>query len=117
MKLLIPILLSNMYFYAQTASKPDRIIVSIWKNEGYDDVVLNTWPISKKLNVNINYSIIDEGFISIYDLTDKLIRQEEISIRNSENNYTIDINNIDTNVYKVRISGTSFNVDKRMAFE
>ena len=114
--LLIISLIVNMYNYAQTGSKSDRLVISVWKNSGYNDVILNAWPPStEKLNINITSSIADKGFISIYDLNGKLIKQEGITIQNGENNYTVDINNIIGDVYMVKISGTSFNTSKKIA--
>ena len=110
--------MANIYSNAQTIAKPDRLVISISKNEGYDDVVLNTWPASsKKLNVSINSSINDEGFITIYDLNDKLIKQEWITIQHGNNNYAVDVNDISSDVYRIKVSGTSFNTNKRIDLE
>ncbi|HKC69798.1 MAG TPA: T9SS type A sorting domain-containing protein [Bacteroidia bacterium] len=115
-KLLIISLIVSMYNHAQTVSKPDRIVVSIWKNSGYNDIVLNTWPSStEELNININSSISDKGFISIYNMNGELIKQEGITIQNGENNYIVDINNIISDIYTVKISGTLFNTSKKIA--
>ena len=106
-----------MYSHAQIASKAERVIISISKNDGYNDVVLNTWPISKRLLVNINSSFIDKGFISIYNLSGILVTKKEIAIKNGDNNYTVDLDNVISDIYRINISGTSFNTDKRMVLE
>ena len=117
-KLLILCLIASMYNYAQADSKPNRLVISIWKNGGYNDIILNSWPTpDKKLNVNINSSITDKGFISIYDLNGKLVKQEGITIQNGENNYTVDINDIIRDLYLVKISGTFFNTDRKIVLE
>jgi type IX secretion system substrate protein len=73
--------------------------------------------LAKKLNVNINSSIADQGFISIYDLDGKLIKEKGITIKTGDNNYTVDINNISSDIYKVQVSGVSFNTNKRIFLE
>jgi hypothetical protein len=112
---LIISLIISMYNYAQTVSKSDRLVISVWKTNGYNAIILNTWPsATEKLNININSSIADKGFISIYDLNGKLIKQQGITIQNGENSYIVDIDSIINDVYMVKISGTSFNTSKKI---
>ncbi len=107
-----------MYNYAQTVSKTARLVISISKTDGYNDIVLNTYPSTEKnLNISIHSSIIDKGFISIYDLTGNLIKQEEVIIQNGENNYTVGVNDVHSNIYRVKISGTFFNTSKEIILD
>jgi type IX secretion system substrate protein len=112
-------LLASTYNYAQTISKPEQIAILIAGNYGYNDIVLNAWPIPAKQNVhiNINSPTSDKGFISVYDLSGMLVAQEFITIKNGENNYTLEIDNVNSGVHVVKISSTSFNISKRIVLE
>jgi len=80
---------------------------------------INIWPIPAKQNLNIyfNSSNPDKGLISIYDLTGRLIKQEDVLIKSGENNYNIDVKNINEGIYLVKFSSLTINLCKKIIVE
>jgi hypothetical protein len=100
-------------------------ITNVWKsttgieqNKNSTDVV-NIWPVPAKqsINISLSSSTVNKGTASIYDLTGRLVKQEDITIKTGDNNYNLDVQNINSGVYMIKISGSEINVCKKIIIE
>jgi hypothetical protein len=80
---------------------------------------INVWPVPAKQNINIDLgsSTVNKGDISIYDLTGRLVKQEEITIKSGDNNYTLDVQSINSGMYMIKVSSPEINFCKKIVLE
>jgi len=109
------------------ASSTSAPITNCWKATNTTGITqnevsnnnVNIWPVPAKQNFNIGItsSISDIAVVSIYDLTGRVVKQEEITIKTGDNTFSIDAQNITSGVYVVKVSGKGINICKKIVFE
>ncbi|MHB8258871.1 MAG: alkaline phosphatase family protein [Bacteroidia bacterium] len=100
-------------------------ITNIWRSTtGIEQTkpvnnTVNIWPVPAKqnLNISIGSTNADKGLIYIYDITGRLVKQEDITIKTGDNDYTLDVQNLNSGIYMVKLSSTTINVCKKIVLE
>jgi len=99
-------------------------ITNIWRattgiDQNKNQAVVNIWPVPAKqsLNISLGSAAANKGDVAIYDLTGRLVKQEEIAIKSGDNNYTLDIQNINSGMYMIKVSSPEINFCKKIVVE
>ncbi|HTA62153.1 MAG TPA: alkaline phosphatase family protein [Bacteroidia bacterium] len=99
-------------------------ITNVWKattgiEQNKNITNVNIWPVPAKqsLNIDLNSSSANKGEVSIYDVTGRLVKQEDVTIKTGDNNYTIDIQNINSGMYMIKVSSPAINFCKKIIVE
>jgi len=109
------------------ASSTSTPITDVWKPTGATGITQNRisnnivtiWPVPAKQNFNIGItsSISDIALVSISDLTGRVVKQEEITIKKGDNTFSIDSQNITNGIYMVKVLGSEINICKKIVLE
>jgi len=105
-------------------SSSGKDITGIWSLTGVSNVQstvndIAIWPVPAKgqLNVKVTSNVNEKDVISIFDMTGRIVKENNIEMKSGENEYSLDITGLSNGIYFVKVNGATINICKKVVVQ
>ncbi len=99
-------------------------LTGFWSLTGVSNVQstvndITIWPIPAKgqLNVKVTSNVNEKDVISIFDMTGRIVKENNIEMKSGENEYNLDITGLSNGIYFVKVNGATTNICKKVVVQ